>query len=84
MTSIIKQVLKNKGAKKVVVVRKAQIWMNPSKQGLKVSFELDGQEYVLRREFGIFVLVEGKEDEYGRCQVIAGTFKQVMAYYRFH
>ena len=84
MANLIKKVLEAKGAKNIVITEKAQIWANPSKMGLKVAFELDGQEYCLRREFGIFVLVEGKEYEYSRCTVIAGTFKQVMAYYRFH
>lgn len=82
--NLIKKILEKRGAKIITIEKKAQIWANPSKQGLKVLFELNGQEYALRREFNIFVLVEGKEYKYSRCTVIAGTFKQVMAYYRFH
>lgn len=81
MTNLIKKVLEAKGAKVVVVEKKAQIWTT-SKQGLKVIFELDGQIYTLRRENNTFVLVEGEEFEYCRRVVIAGTFKEVIGYFR--
>lgn len=84
MIELIKKILKAKDAQNVVATKKAQIWANPSKMGLEVTFELDGQEYVLRREFGYFVLVEGKEWPYSRCTVCGGRFKETMRYYRFH
>lgn len=81
MISLIKKVLENKDIKNIVVA-KAQIWANPSKVGLKTTFELGGQMYTLRRENNTFVLVEGEEYKYCRRVVITGTFKEVINYLR--
>lgn len=78
---MIEKILEAK-AKNIVIIKKAPIWSNPSKQGLKVTFEAGSQEYTLRREFGTFVLIEGAEYKYCRRVVITGTFKEVINYLR--